>query len=388
MTTLELAAPPVTDRADRLVTAQFLRVLVAVFGSCLNFYLLISVVPLYLTRAGWSSAGAGLATGLMMAATVATEILVPVLVSRFGYRALLGAGLVLLGVPSLALMISAATPLVVLVSVARGVGLAIMFVADTALVAAVVPAGRRGEALGIAGVVAGAPAVIGLPLGVDLAGRYGFEVVFALAAIAAFAGLAALPGIPRATGGQAADRPVDVLRGLRDGALRRPVIVFGVTAMAGGVVATFLPLAAAGPLVPVALLIQAAGAPAARWYAGRYGDRHGHGRLLLPSVLLTAIGAASLVLLDQPMAVIGGMVLFGLGFGAAQNVALAVMFDRVRRDGYSRVSALWSVSYDAGWGIGAIAFGSVAGMTGYPMAFGLVALSLLAVLLPAYRDRV
>lgn len=385
MTTLELTAPAV---ADRLVTAQFLRVLVAVFGSCLNFYLLISVVPLYLARAGWSSAGAGLATGLMMAATVATEILVPVLVARFGYRALLGAGLVLLGVPSLLLMVSAATPLVVLVSVARGAGLAIMFVADTALVAAVVPAGRRGEALGLAGVVAGAPAVIGLPLGVDLAGRYGFEVVFVLAALAAFAGLGALPGLPRATGGPAVDRPVDVLRGLRDGALRRPVIVFGVMAMAGGVVATFLPLAAAGPLVPVVLLIQAAGAPAARWYAGRYGDRHGHGRLLLPSVLLTAIGAGSLVLLDQPVVVIGGMVLFGLGFGAAQNAALAVMFDRVPRDGYSRVSALWSVSYDAGWGIGAITFGSVAGITRYPMAFGLVALSLLAVLVPAYRDRV
>jgi MFS family permease len=345
-------------------------------------------VPLYLTRAGWSSAGAGLATGLMMAATVATEILVPVLVARFGYRAMLGTGLVLLGVPSLVLMVSAATPLVALVSVARGAGLAIMFVADTALVAAVVPAGRRGEALGLAGVVAGAPAVIGLPLGVDLAGRYGFEVVFALAALAAFAGLAALPGLPRAAGGPAADRPLDVLRGLRDGALRRPVIVFGVMAMAGGVVATFLPLAAAGPLVPVALLIQAAGAPAARWYAGRYGDRHGHGRLLLPSVLLTAIGAASLALMDQPVAVIGGMILFGLGFGAAQNVALAVMFDRVPRDGYSRVSALWSVSYDAGWGMGAIAFGTVAGVTGYPTAFGLVALCLLAVLVPAYRDRV
>ena len=387
MTTLELTAPAVTHRPDRLLTPQFLRILVAVFGSCLNFYLLISVLPLYLARAGWSSAGAGLATGLMMAATVATEIAVPVLVGRFGYRALLGAGLVLLGLPSLVLMVSAATPLVLLVSVARGAGLAIMFVADTALVAAVVPERRRGEALGLTGVVAGAPAVIGLPLGVDLAGRFGFEVVFVVAAVAAFAGLAALPGLPRATDGGSAERPMDVLRGLRDGALRRPVVVFGVVAMAGGVVATFLPLAAAGPLVPVALLIQAAGAPAARWFAGRYGDRHGHGRLLAPSVLLTALGAASLVLLDHPVAVVGGMVLFGLGFGAAQNVALSVMFDRVPRNGYSRVSALWSVAYDAGWGIGAIAFGSVAGVSGYPVAFGLVALAVLAVLAPAHRDR-
>jgi MFS family permease len=121
MTTLELTAPAVTHRPDRLVTPQFLRILVAVFGSCLNFYLLISVVPLYLTQTGWSSAGAGLATGAMMGATVLTEVGVPLLVARFGYRAMLGAGLALLGVPSLLLAISVATPVVLPSSACRWV---------------------------------------------------------------------------------------------------------------------------------------------------------------------------------------------------------------------------------------------------------------------------
>jgi predicted MFS family arabinose efflux permease len=264
-----------------------------------------------------------------------------------------------------------------------------MFVADTALVAAVVPSQRRGEALGLTGVVAGAPAVVGLPLGVELADRVGLEAVFVLAAVAALAGLAALPGLPGASDDAATDRPGDVVRALRVPALRRPVVVFGAVALAGGVVATFLPLAAAGErqaLVSVALLVQAAGAPAARWFAGWYGDRRSHGKLLLPSVLVTAVGAASLVWLDRPVAVVGGMVLFGLGFGAAQNVALAVMFERVPPAEYGRISALWSVAYDGGWAVGAVAFGVVVGGTGYPMAFGLVALVLFAALVPAARD--
>ncbi len=394
--TLQLTAP-VTVTRERLLTPQLVRVLVGVFGSCLNFYLLIAVVPLYLARAGWGGAGAGLATGAMMLATVLTELAVPVLVARFGYRALLGAGLVLLGVPSLVLALSAALPVVLAVCLTRGAGLAIMFVADTALVAQVVPAHRRGEALGLTGVVAGVPAVIGLPLGVELTRLAGFEVVFVLAAVAALAGLAALPGLPgpkrsrsdRFRGTEHAERPADVVRALRTTALRRPTLVFGLVALAGGIVATFLPLAATdgnGSLVTVALLVQAAGAPLARWWAGRYGDRHGHRRLLVPSVLVTAVGAASLVWLDNPVAVVGGMVLFGVGFGAAQNVSLSVMFERVPESQYGRVSALWSIAYDAGWGVGAVAFGAVVGSTGYAAAFGLTALVLFAALVPARRD--
>ncbi|HZO64394.1 MAG TPA: MFS transporter [Kribbellaceae bacterium] len=397
--TLQLTAP-VTATRERLLTPQLVRVLVAVFGSCLNFYLLIAVVPLYLAQAGWGGAGAGLATGAMMLATVLTELAVPVLVARFGYRALLGAGLVLLGVPSLVLALSAALPVVLAVCLTRGAGLAIMFVADTALVAQVVPAHRRGEALGLTGVVAGVPAVIGLPLGIELTRWAGFEAVFVLAAVAALAGLAALPGLPglpgpnrsradRSRGTEHAERPADVVRALRTTALRRPTLVFGMVALAGGIVATFLPLAATdgnGSLVTVALLVQAAGAPLARWWAGRYGDRHGHRRLLVPSVLVTAVGAASLVWLDNPVAVVGGMVLFGVGFGAAQNVTLSVMFERVPESQYGRVSALWSIAYDAGWGVGAVAFGAVVGSTGYATAFGLTALVLFAALAPARRD--
>jgi hypothetical protein len=37
--------------------------------------------------------------------------------------------------------------------------------------------------------------------------------------------------------------------------------------------------------------------------------------------------------------------------------------------GYSTVSALWSVGYDAGMGAGAVGFGALAALTGYPAAF-------------------
>jgi hypothetical protein len=46
------------------------------------------------------------------------------------------------------------------------------------------------------------------------------------------------------------------------------------------------------------------------------------------------------------------MALFGTGFGVAQNVTLALMFERVSSSGYGAVSTLWNLAYDAGIGLG------------------------------------
>jgi predicted MFS family arabinose efflux permease len=138
---------------------------------------------------------------------------------------------------------------------------------------------------------------------------------------------------------------------------------------------------AAGDLAVLALLVQAVAATLCRWWAGRYGDRRGAARLLAPAVLVAALGILMLVLVRSPAAVVTGMVLFGAGFGAAQSASLAVMFDRVHPTGYSAVSAVWNIAYDAGYGLGSIGFGVLAVHTGYSGAFALTALATTSVLL-------
>src|SRR5215207_7901424 len=145
---LQTLGTPVRRTADRLVTPQFARLLVMVFGSGLSMYLLTSVVPLYLAASGAGGIGAGLSTGAMMLSAVAMELLVPAMLVRFGYRGTLGLGLVLLGAPSLVLVVTSSLPLVLAVCVVRGAGLAILVVGAVALVAEITPAHRRGEALG------------------------------------------------------------------------------------------------------------------------------------------------------------------------------------------------------------------------------------------------
>lgn len=375
------ARPPIMTRALVLL-------FVATLGALTSFYLLLSVVPLYATSGGAGGIGAGLTTAALMLSTVGAELATPRLLTRFGYRLAFAVGLLLLGAPALALTASANLVAILVICVVRGLGFAITVVVGSALVAALVPHERRGEGLGLYGVVVGVPAMAALPLGVWLVERVGYGPVFVAGAVTALAGLIVVLGLP---GRQpTSEQPVGILAGLRTPALARPAIVFSTTAMAAGVVVTFLPLAvtgASGNLAALALLVQATAATITRWWAGRYGDRHGPSGMVVPGVLAAGVGMLGLVLIASPIAVVVGMAVFGAGFGVTQNASLALMFDRASASGYGTVSALWNLAYDGGLGLGAAGFGVVAAQTGYPTAFAVTAALVLVALVPAWHDR-
>jgi predicted MFS family arabinose efflux permease len=108
---------------------------------------------------------------------------------------------------------------------------------------------------------------------------------------------------------------------------------------------------------------------------------------VIPGLLAAATGVLALVVVGSPAVVMAGMVLFGVGFGVSQNASLALMFDRVSSQGYGAVSALWNLAYDAGMGLGAAGYGVLAAQTGYPVAFALTGVLMLAALVPAWRDQ-
>jgi predicted MFS family arabinose efflux permease len=386
MTTAAIAA---AAPRTRLVSPTLRKVFVANLAGLVGFYLLLSVVPQYAAAAG-TGGGAGLSTAALMASTVAAELAMPGLVARLGHRDLLVAGLALLGLPVFALLLPPTTAVVTAVGLLRGVGLAVLFVVCGELTAALIPADRRGEGLGMFGVVSGLPAIAAMPFGLWLAAHAGYPVVFVAGGLAALAGVGAVAGLPSRV--RTADEPaaeptgagLGVIAAARTPALWRPAIVFASTAIAAGALVTFLPAAVDGGQAAVALLVQSGAATLGRWWAGRYGDRHGAATLLVPGAVLAAGGMASVALVGSPAAVLVGAVLFGTGFGVVQNASLTVMYREVDRSGYGAVTALWSVAYDAGLGAGAAGVGVVAAAGGHATGFAAAA-ALVALSLPALR---
>ncbi|WP_051450459.1 MFS transporter [Actinospica robiniae] len=395
MTTLTQTDPqPQTgtgQAAARIVSRPLALVFLAEFCALSSFYLLVSVTPVYAATAG--SGGAGLVTGVLLAGTVVAELASAVVMRRFAHRSVLVAGALLLGVPALLLHPGSALGVIVAVSLVRGIGFGLSTVVAGALTAMLLPPERRGEGLGLYGVVATAPGIVALPLGVWLAGHFGGSVVILATAVTALVPLAGLPWLPggedRGAREAAADaQPTPLLESIRRSGQIRLALIFASTTVAAGIVVSFLPLAAgvSGGLAAAGLLAQSLTATVSRWWAGRFGDRHGHARLLAPSLLLSALALGAMLWPTSAVAVLVGMSLFGVGFGIVQNATFALMIERMPSAEAGTASALWNLAFDAGYGAGPAAFGLVVGHTGYPAAFIMTGAVMLAAV-PAAGSR-
>ncbi len=376
---------PATAAPARLISGPLAATFLAEFTSLTSFFLLLSVMPMLAAAAGASSSAAGLMTGALLLGTVAAEAVAASALRRFGYRMVLAAGAVLLGAPALAMLVAEPQPVMIGVSLVRGLGFGLCGVASGALTASLLPPERRGEGLGLLGIVTGIPTIVALPAGIWLAGH---QLAVAAAALAAAIGLVPLLAIRWLPGGRevrAARTPGARGSGRMASALRLPLI-FAAATIAAGVLDSFLPLVKGIPsnLSSAALLVQAIAATLSRWQAGKRGDRYGHARLLIPALAVAAIGMAAMMVLGSPVMVFAGMVLFGAGFGVIENATFALLLEQQPE---AKASALWNLAYDAGYGAGPAIFGLICVWAGYPVAFALTGVLILAAIPAAWRER-
>jgi predicted MFS family arabinose efflux permease len=82
--------------------------------------------------------------------------------------------------------------------------------------------------------------------------------------------------------------------------------------------------------------------------------------------------------------VFAAMVAFGAGFGVIENTTFALLIEQQPE---AKASALWNLAYDAGYGAGPAVFGLICVAAGYPVAFALTGVLILAAVPAALRER-
>lgn len=387
---------PASPDTSGLRGRSFRALLAASFATLAGYGVLLPVVALWAVEGGASTAEAGTATGVLMATTVASQLVVPRLLRRFGHRMVLVVGSGLLGLCGAAFAVSDALPVILTVAAIRGIGFGLLTVTGSAIVAELLPAELRGRGTGWYGIAVGVPQLLGLPAGVWLVDHVGFVAVFLGAGVSSLLGsmlaLGIRPSDLRPTDGpleHASSRTRAVLVSLTG-----PFAVMLVGAIGMGAFQTFAPIALANAdWAPAALFVQAGLIALGRWLTGVVGDRYGRPTLLVPGVLGTCLGVLCLTLASQTedgiglLAALLGAALLGAGCGAIQNHTLVLMFGRVRRTQYGTASMVWNVGIDAGTGIGAVLVGVVADAVGFPWAFLLLGALSLLTLPPAVRAR-
>src|ERR1700722_10571098 len=144
LTQAQPAADAQSPRRSRLVGRPLALTFLAEFASLTSFLLLVSVMPMLAAAGGAGSAAAGLITGALLGGTVIAEAAATFIIGRFGYRAALAAGALLLGAPPLALLPREPLAIMLAVSFVRGLGFGLCGVAAGGGGGRAAPAGRRG----------------------------------------------------------------------------------------------------------------------------------------------------------------------------------------------------------------------------------------------------
>ncbi|GAB2503952.1 putative transporter [Corynebacterium atrinae] len=362
----------------------FIPTLVAVFAAFASWALLLPVIPLAALEAGHGKALAGASTGVFMAATVITQLFTPAALRRIGYNPVMVFSAFMLGVPALGHLLGLEAWNLLLFSALRGVGFGALTVAESALIAELVPVRFLGKATGMLGVFVGVAQMVCLPLGLALADAFGFGVVYVLAAAIALVAAVMCLRIPRlkAASKRRPVADVDAPEAATWKLVLVPALAVMSLSMSFGAVSSFLPAAvidldAGKGAVIGGLLLSIVGGAAMvmRYVAGIIADRRGlPGLTMIPAQLVALVGVG---LMAATLAgewsvwwlVVAGL-LFGGAFGMVQNEALLSMFHRLPRTKVSEASAWWNISFDAGTGIGSFILGAVAAQAAYSGAYG------------------
>jgi MFS family permease len=356
------------------------------FTNMAAFFLL----PLHLKQLGATEAQLGLVMGAYSGASVFCQPLVGLWVDRAGRRPFMVAGAALAAAVSAAFALGPPSlPLYAFLRVLQGAAYALFFIASFTLVIDVVPAERRGEALGIFGISGIVSMAVGPAVGEILVRRFGFPVFFAVMAGVGAAALVVSARI-REPGGWRPPRAESAigLPALVEGVLTAPRVPMALASSFGlgtGVVFTFLPPYA--EMLGVARIglfavTYSLGALTVRATAGRLIDTVGRRAILIPALGLQAAAAAILAGLAPLVAHTGwpaapflGVVgvVAGVAHGFLYPALSALVMDVTPVARRGRVLGVFSAFILCGQALGAVGFGAAAHVLGYPPSFALVA---------------
>lgn len=349
-------------------TANFL------FFSNLNAY---NLLPLYVKELGGGEAQIGIIMGTYSATAIFLQPLAGNYLDRLGRRRFMevGAGALFLSSLFFAFLPSL-NPLFLFLRFLQGLGYSAFFVANFTVVADMVPFHRRAEAVGIFGISGLITIAISPALGELVIDAFGYKSFFlglsglALVCLAVARRIYEPPFNPISPSGMS----FSWLLARRDISLPlSAAFIFGLTM---GTVFAFLPPYAMevgidriGPFY-IAYTVTAIGV---RLLLGRLSDVFGRKRVIQPALIILALGTLLLSVLGS----FKGLWLIGVLNGGAHGFLYpalsALLIDRSEGSSRGKVLGAYSASVLLGSASGAMVFGLVAEVLGYPWTFAIAA---------------
>ncbi len=370
--------------AQPLFTRRFLVMCGFTFTVFLSLFQLLPTAPFRILELGGTTTTAGLFLGLLTYASALSAPLTGALADRLGRRrVLLVASLVIAGF-SAAYAFAPRWEVLVSLVFFHGLFWSGLLSASAAYVTGLIPAERRAEGIGYWGMATVLATAFAPALGLAVY-ALGWKALCASVGVLNLA-MAAIawnlePDPPRPTGGG----PF-FSRDLVEWRVLAPSFALFLCSFGYGGVTSFVAMwTERNGLAPRGLFFTVFSLTVLvlRPVLGRYADRAGPRRVLVPLLGLTAVSFAVLAAATtRPLLALSAL-LFGAGFGNVYPVFAAHVTRHVPHERRGAAFGAILAAFDVGIGTGSIALGAVIGRSGFPAAYALAAaLALLSV--PAF----
>jgi MFS family permease len=366
-------------RVPILAPSRFVRATVTNFFFFLGMNGFV-LLPLYIQQLGGGAVEIGIVMGLYSAVGIVCQPLIGPWVDVIGRRPFMLAGVGLNLLSSLLAVLPGGVGLLALVRTLQGVAFSVFFVASFSYVLDIIPAGRRGWALGIYGVSGFVSTAVAPLFGEWIVRTIGFRALFALSAALGLVTVALVwPMRETARQGTFPSRLAPgAMRAALEDLLHLPMFVTTFFGLGSGTIFAFLPTFAEDLGVRTLSLFYTAYALAAiavRIAGGGLIDSRGRRAVIVPSMfvqaastgLLAALGV--LVIRHSATPLLPSLFVAGLLAGGAHGFLYpglaALVTDHTPAERRAAVVGLFSAMFLTGQAGGAFVFGYVVHAFGY-----------------------
>lgn len=357
---------------DKLWNAKYIYIVLVNTLICFGFYMITTILTVYLLEVGIEVSKAGVVVGLFSITALIMRPISGYVTDTYNQKHLMVFSTALVSIAVLGYVITANLPLIVFFRVLHGFAFAISSTAIVAMASSYIPASRFSEGIGYLGLGQIIGSAVGPGLGVWVMNTYGTRYSFYISA--GFSLLAMLVILLlRYT---APPRPEQARKITLKGLVAVEVLDFsfvsGCYSFLNGVVASFLVLFAAqkGILdVSLYFTVSAVFLFAARPISGKLVDRFGLKTVIYPAICMTILSIIMLIGMKSLWMLLLSAAVRALAQGALQPSLQAACIQRVGVERSGTATGTYYLGADIGQGLGPILGGFIAGLWGYTEIF-------------------
>lgn len=359
---------------EKLWTKDFISITTISFFIFLAFYVLISILPLYLVGTLHASTDkVGLVITLFLLAAILIRPFAGQWVSKGSQKKILVYSSIAFFVGTLLYPFATNIGVLLVLRVLHGITFGIITTVKGTICAEIIPTSRRGEGLSYFSMAMSLAMVFGPFIGIMLANMNEYTIAFIICMIisAVTVVFALFMKVPNET--VKANISLEKSKFSWDDLFDRKAAPFAlatfILACAYSGISAFLALYAKNlGLVETAsyfFIVYAVFVLISRPFSGRWSDKWGTKVIIFPCLLLFAVGLFFLSQAHSSALILIAGALIGVGYGSVTPVFQTQTISAVEPHRVGIANSLFFNSMDAGMAIGAYVLGIVAGVAGY-----------------------